>query len=51
MTRLLGQRAAIIAGLIEGMMLMVGSESHDAEARKALLTETRKQIFRIATEA
>ena len=49
--RLLGQRAAIIAGVIEGMMLMVGSESNDAEARKALLAETRKQIFRIATEA
>ena len=46
---LLDQRAAIIAGVIEGMMLMVGSA--DADARKALLTETRKQIFRIATEA
>jgi len=50
-SRLLGQRAAIVAGLIEGMMLMVGSESNPAEARKALLAETRKQIFRIATEA
>ncbi len=46
---LLDQRAAIIAGVIEGMMLMVGSA--DADARKALLAETRKQIFRIATEA
>ena len=46
---LLDQRAAIIAGVIEGMMLMVGSA--DADARKALLTETRKQIFRIASEA
>ncbi|RPH54506.1 MAG: TetR/AcrR family transcriptional regulator [Lysobacterales bacterium] len=49
--RLLGQRAAIIAGLIEGMMLMVGSEPDDADTRKGLLAETRKQIFRIATEA
>jgi AcrR family transcriptional regulator len=48
---LLGQRAAIIAGVIEGVMLMVGSGSADADARKALLAETRKQIFRIATEA
>jgi AcrR family transcriptional regulator len=49
--RLLGQRAAIIAGVIEGMMLMVGSGPDDADARKELLAETRKQIFRIATEA
>ncbi len=49
--RLLGQRAAIIAGVVEGMMLMVGSGGDDADARKALLAETRKQIFRIATEA
>jgi AcrR family transcriptional regulator len=48
---LLGQRAAIIAGVIEGMMLMVGSGPDDADARKGLLAETRKQIFRIATEA
>ena len=49
-SRLLGQRATIIAGLIEGMMLMVGSES-TMQRRARLLAETRKQIFRIATEA
>jgi AcrR family transcriptional regulator len=46
---LLRQLATIIAGVIEGMMLMV--ESGPAEDSKALLNETRKQIFRIATEA
>jgi TetR/AcrR family transcriptional regulator len=45
------RRAAIIAGIIEGMMLMVGSGPPDSQARAALLAETRKQIFRIATEA
>ncbi len=49
--RLLGQRATIIAGVIEGMMLMVGSGPRAADERRELLTETRKQIFRIATEA
>jgi AcrR family transcriptional regulator len=44
-------RAAIIAGMVEGMMLMVGSGPADSKARAELLTETRKQIFRIATEA
>ena len=48
---LLDQRAAIIAGVVEGTMLMVGSGPLDAESRKALFAETRKQIFRIATEA
>lgn len=43
-------RAVIIAGLIEGMMLMVGSGPRDAEALRALRGETRKQIFRVATE-
>jgi AcrR family transcriptional regulator len=49
--RVVYHRSVIIAGLIEGMMLMVGSGPSDAEARRALLSETRKQIFRIATEA
>jgi len=44
------RRAAIIAGMVEGMMLMVGSGPPDSEARAELLAETRKQIFRIATE-
>lgn len=44
------QRAVIIAGIIEGMMLMVGSGPQDAEARRALQSETRRQVFRIATE-
>lgn len=47
---LMYHRAVIIAGIIEGMMLMVGSGPTDAEARRALLGETRKQVFRIATE-
>ena len=45
------RRAVIIAGMIEGMMLMVGSGPPDSHARAELLAETRKQIFRIATEA
>jgi AcrR family transcriptional regulator len=45
------RRAAIIAGIIEGMMLMVGSGPPESQARAELLAETRKQIFRIATEA
>ena len=45
------RRAAIIAGVIEGMMLMVGSGPPDSQGRAELLAETRKQIFRIATEA
>ena len=48
---LLTQRATIIAGVVEGMMLMVGSGPRDDGERRELLTETRKQIFRIATEA
>ena len=48
--RLVYHRSVIIAGIIEGMMLMVGSGPTEADARKALLSETRKQIFRIATE-
>jgi hypothetical protein len=47
---LVERRASIIAGLIEGMMVMVGSGPADSEERKALFAETRKQIFRIATE-
>ena len=45
------RRAAIIAGMVEGMMLMVGSGPPDSKARAELLAETRKQIFRIASEA
>lgn len=45
------RRSAIIAGIVEGMMLMVGSGSPDSRARAELLAETRKQILRIATEA
>jgi AcrR family transcriptional regulator len=45
------RRAVIIAGIVEGMMLMVGSGPPDSQARAELLAETRKQIFRIATEA
>jgi AcrR family transcriptional regulator len=48
--KLLEQRATIIAGVIEGMMLMVGSGPRGAAERRELLSETRKQIFRIATE-
>jgi AcrR family transcriptional regulator len=48
--KLLEQRATIIAGVIEGMMLMVGSGPHGATERRELLAETRKTIFRIATE-
>ena len=49
--RLLGQRATIIAGVVEGMMLMVGSGRAVRTRGSAMLAETRKQIFRIATEA
>jgi AcrR family transcriptional regulator len=38
-------------GRHRGMMLMVGSGPRAADERRELLTETRKQIFRIATEA
>ena len=47
---LLDQRATIIAGVIEGVMLMIGSGPVESSARQALFAETRKQIFRIATE-
>jgi hypothetical protein len=49
--KLLEERATIIAGVIEGMMLMVGSGPRGTAERRELLAETRKQIFRIATEA
>lgn len=44
------QRSTIIAGLIEGMMLFAGNES-DAHDEKALRAETRRHIFKIATES
>jgi AcrR family transcriptional regulator len=47
---LLTQRATIVAGIIEGMMLMVGSGPRGIEERRELLAETRKHIFRIASE-
>ncbi len=49
--KLLEQRGTIIAGVIEGMMLMVGSGPRSVAERRELLAETRKQIFRIGTEA
>jgi len=49
--RMMYHRSVIIAGVIEGMMLMVGSGPSEADARRALFFETRKQVFRIATEA
>jgi AcrR family transcriptional regulator len=48
---LVERRASIIAGVIEGMMVMVGSGPANSAERKALFAETRKQIFRIATDA
>jgi AcrR family transcriptional regulator len=48
---LVQHRAVIIAGIVEGMMVMVGSGPQDAESRRALRSETRRQVFRIATEA
>ena len=42
-------RATIIAGMVEGMMLFAGNESFDFDD-KALKAETRRQIFKIATE-
>ena len=47
---LLTQRATIVAGVVEGMMLMVGSGPRSTDERRELLAETRKQIFRIASE-
>ncbi len=48
---LLRHRATIIAGAIEGMMLMLGDVDRDSEDLRALRMETRRQILRIATEA
>lgn len=46
----IGRRATIIAGIIEGTMLMIGSEPPDSGGRGGLLAEVRRQIFRIASE-
>ena len=45
------QRAAIIAAMIEGMMLMLEEADNDLEEKEAQIeTEMRKQIIRIATD-